>query len=336
MNSSKTITQSRGIDGMPLSKPVPEDEFLHPVPEDAHYATTETSYFGFNIPESQINGEIYIWFHPRLHVMSASVYIWKGIKTSTLTCEYINHFGFLPMLEGDIDDYGIEELGLKVKVIEPLNEINISCQDEDRDMAFSIGYKAIMPPAGRPGGQHFAQSMRTRGQLQLAGTDYEIDGYFTRDRSWAGIRKETASGGPPMTWMVGAFNDELAFHVLAFDDPAKNPEWLDAYPGRPAGKNLIWGYVRRDGETVPLASASKLTTRDTDGLAPTLFELSLTEVGGHEHEITGSVTARMPWQTWQNMNVYFCQTRWKLGGKVGWGDSQDIQYNDFVHRFQRS
>jgi len=43
----------------------------------------------------------------------------------------------------------------------------------------------------------------------------------------------------------------------------------------------------------------------------------------------------MPWQTWQNMNVYFCQTRWECDGKIGYGDAQDIQMNDFVHHFGR-
>jgi hypothetical protein len=43
----------------------------------------------------------------------------------------------------------------------------------------------------------------------------------------------------------------------------------------------------------------------------------------------------MPWQTWQNMNVHFCQTRWQCAQGVGWGDAQDIQQNDFVHYFCR-
>ena len=160
-----------------------------------------------------------------------------------------------------------------------------------------------MSPAGRPGGQHFVQAMRTSGHLRLAGADYIIDGYFTRDRSWAGIREETARQLPPLTWMVGIFNDNLAFHTVAFDDPARNPEWLDAYPGLTSASNMTWGYIRQGGTTVPLESAAKLTTRENDGLAPRFIEMTVSDINGRTHDIRGTVQARMPWQTWQNMNV---------------------------------
>jgi hypothetical protein len=51
--------------------------------------------------------------------------------------------------------------------------------------------------------------------------------------------------------------------------------------------------------------------------------------------IIGDVQARMPWQTWQNMNTFFCQTRWEHGGRIGWGDTQDVQFNEFTHKFSR-
>jgi septal ring factor EnvC (AmiA/AmiB activator) len=37
-----------------------------------------------------------MWFHPVLKMMSASVYIWTGIKGSTLACDYVNHHHYLP------------------------------------------------------------------------------------------------------------------------------------------------------------------------------------------------------------------------------------------------
>ena len=45
--------------------------------------------------------------------------------------------------------------------------------------------------------------------------------------------------------------------------------------------------------------------------------------------------ARMPWQTWQTMNVHFCQVRWEGERGVGHGDAQDIQFADFVRRYSR-
>ena len=321
--------------GAPLTAVSPKDELLHPVGPGAGYASTETSYFGFNIPDMRLNGEIYVWFHPALRVMSASVYIWRGIKRSTLACEYVNHFHFLPFPDGDIDDYIIAPLGLRIRVIEPLKSVEITCKDPERDVSFRMTQTAIMPPAGRPGGFHFTQAMKVEGELNLHGEAFTIDGYFSRDRSWGQERHEVARNAPPISWMVGVFGDEFAFHVLAYDDAALKPEWAGTFTSPPPGKNLIWGYVRRDGETFPVTRAGLLTVREPDGLAPRTKTLEIEDAGGKVHRIRGTVDARMPWQTWQNMNVYFCLTRWECDGRVGWGDTQDIQYNEFVRRFAR-
>lgn len=339
MNNDTPVISAAGhmapLAGAPLAAIDRRDEFLHPLAPGAGYASTETSYFGFNIPEKQLNGEIYVWFHPALKVMSASVYIWRGIKRSALACEYVNHFHFLPFPAGDIDDYTIEPLGLRIRVIEPLVSVEITCKDPERDVSFRLLQTAIMPPGGRPGGHHFTQAMKVVGELNLHGEPFAIDGYFSRDRSWGQERNEVARSMPPISWMVGVFGDDFAFHVLAYDDPALNPEWAGQFASPPPGKNLIWGYVRRDGDTFPVTRAGLLTTREPDGLAPRVKTIEVEDTGGKVHRIRGTVDARMPWQTWQNMNVYFCLTRWECGGRIGWGDTQDIQYNEFVRRFAR-
>ncbi|MGE0665586.1 MAG: hypothetical protein AB7O49_03410 [Sphingomonadales bacterium] len=326
---------SADMAGAALTAVLPEDEFLHPVAPGAHYASTETSYFGFNIPEKQLNGEVYVWFHPALKVMSASVYIWRGIRRSTLACDYVNHFHFLPFPENGIADYTIAPLGLSIRVIEPLRKIELTFKDPDRDVSFRLLQTAVMPPAGRPNGNHFTQAMKVDGELNLHGEKFVVDGWFSRDRSWSGERHEVARNVPPISWMVGVFGDDLAFHVLAYDDPALGPDWAGAFPSPPPGRNLIWGYVWRDGETFSVRRAGVLTRREPDGLAPRVKEMEIEDTGGRVHRIRGTVDARMPWQTWQNMNVYFCLTRWELDGRIGWGDTQDIQYNEYVRRFAR-
>lgn len=122
----------RSLAGQPLGTAVAADEFLHAPAASGHYSATETSYFGFNVPEHALNGEIYVWFHPVLWIMSASVYIWRGIHASTLSCDYVNHYHFLPFPDHDIDDYRIEELGLHIRVLEPLRAVQIDCVDDQR------------------------------------------------------------------------------------------------------------------------------------------------------------------------------------------------------------
>jgi hypothetical protein len=315
-----------------LWTPSAPDEFLHPPAPSGHYSATETSYFGFNIPDRSLGGEIYMWFHPVLQVMSASVYIWRGIKSATLACEYVNHYHYLPYPQGDIDDYAIDEIGLRIKVLEPLKAVQVLFDDPARGVRFSVRFDAIMPPAAPVGRFHFAQAMRTRGQLELHGEHFEIDGYFTRDRSWSQERREAARSGPPLDWMCGVFDQDFAFHAAAFDDPDRQPEWRDWYPQITSADALSWGYLYKDGRLTALKRLSKRTHRDAGAVEPSGFEIVLEDVEGRRLELQGRVQARMPWQTWQNINVFFCLTRWECDGAVGWGDVHEIQGNDYVRR----
>ena len=330
------IPTQAALAGKPFDEITVADEYLHGAPADGHYAATETSYYSFNIPEERLNGEIYVWLHPVLKLMSASIYIWTGNRASTLACEYVNHFHYLPYPSGDLAEYSIDEIGLRVKVIEPLRRIQIGHSDSDREVSLELTLEAIMPPAGRPGGFHFTQAMKTAGWLNLQGKKYEIDGYASRDRSWGQARLETARKGPPLDWNVGVFSQDFAFHVLCYEDPMRSPPWVARYGGDESSMPLIWGYVFRDSETVPVRTCSALVSRESDGITPRLVEMTLETVDGKTFDIRGYVNARMPWQTWQNMNVHFCQMRWECEGLIGWGDLQDIQNNDFVHHHART
>lgn len=324
-----------GMVGQALRSAGPQDELLHPPAASGHYSSSETSYFGFNIPEKALNGEIYVWFHPVLRVMSASVYIWRGLKSSTLSCEYVNHYHFLPWPQNDIADYVIDGLNLHIKVLEPMKSILIEFADKARNVSFVCRQDAIMPSALRPDGYHFTQAMKTTGELNLYGERFVIDGFFSRDRSWGQERRETPQPLPPLSWMVGVFDANFAFHVMAHDDPALGPEWAQRFPNMTSGKHLYWGYIYQDGETTPVKAARKLTHREPDGLAPRCIEMEIEDARSRQFSIRGFIQARMPWQTWQNMNTFFCQTRWECQGKVGWGDTQDVQFNEFTHAFAR-
>lgn len=334
---SLTGIQNRkhNLAGLPLGTAVPEDEALHAPVASGHYASSETSYFGFNIPKRQLNAEIYVWFHPVLKTLGASVYIWKGMKRSTLACEYVNHHHYLPWPKDGIADYTIEALNLHIRVIEPLKSVQIDFDDKARGVAFSCRQDAIMPPGVRPGGHHFTQAMKVKGWLDLHGERMTIDGWFSRDRSWSAERREDPLPLPPLSWMVGVFGDDFAFHAMAHDDPARSPEWKDAFPNVKSGDHMFWGYIWKDGELTPVSAIRKLTAREADGLSPRSVDLELDDAKGRTFCIRGTVQARMPWQTWQNMNTWFCQARWECDGRVGHGDFQDVQFNEFTRKFAR-
>lgn len=330
------VERPHGFAGLPLGTAIAADEFLHPAAASGHYASTETSYFGFNIPERALNCEIYVWFHPVLKVISAGVFIWTGLKKELLECEYVHYHHFLPWPENGIADYRIDAIDMHIRVIEPLKSVEISFDDKARGVSLNYRLDAIMPPGVRPGGYHFTQAMRTKGQLTLFGERMKIDGFFTRDRSWSQERREDARDHPSLSWMVGAFNENFAFHAMAYDDPAMNPEWVQHYPAIKTGGNLYWGYLWKDGAlTSVVAARNKITTRDPDGLSPRVVEVEIEDEKGRIVPIRGYVQARMPWHTWQNMNVICCQMRWETAGLVCYGDMQEGQFNEYTKKFAR-
>lgn len=323
--------ERRTLVGQPLGQVDARDELLHPPAPSGHYSSTETAYYGFNVPAESLNGEIYLWFHPVLRVMSASVYIWRGFHRSTLSCDYINHFHFLPYPEGDLDRLSIPELGLTITTLVPLQESVVELDDPDRGVSLSLRSVAVMPPGVRPGGHHFTQAVRTTGVLSLYGEHIEIDGWFSRDRSWSVERKETARTMPPYAWLAGVLDDTFAFHLLAYDSAASRPCWESRYVV--PTDTLNWGYLWRDGGLFALRSADKATTYADDGISPSGYTLVLEDETGFTTELHGTVRARMPWQTWQNLNVHFCLTEWVCDRGTAWGDAQEIQQNDFVRTF---
>ncbi|MEQ9450552.1 MAG: hypothetical protein RJQ07_03115 [Pseudomonadales bacterium] len=320
--------------GKSLGSVVPEDEFLH-VPKTDHYAESETFYYGFCIPEEQINAEIYIWFHPSLKSMSAGVLLWKGIKRTTSAAEYVNYFQFLPMPESGVGEFTVEAIGMSVKVVKPLESVFISLKDPDQDVSFQLTSTAIMPPAVRPDSCHFTQAMRTTGELTLYGERFAIDSFFSRDHSWGHTRTEQRRCTPPLSWTAGVINENLAFHSLAFDDPGLKPSWLDGYSGITSENNLVWGYLFRDGKTLPLKRASQLTHRDEDGISVSAVALRLVDIENNVLDLEGTVQARLPWNVWQNNLVVFGQIKWTCRDGVGYGDVMDNLFSDFPYRFMK-
>lgn len=310
----------------------PEDDRLHPAPDGAPASLTETSYFGFSVPERNLNGEVYAWFHPALRVVSAGVFVWRGFKRTSLAAEYFDFRTYLPWPEGDLDDCALAN-GLRLRVEKPLERWTCEYRDDARDTSLTLLSRALMPPAAPPRGGHLVQAVRTSGELVLRGEKIPIDGFFTRDRSWGAPRPEDPYPIPPLGWMVGVFGPDLAFHVAGFDDPALGPAWAGQYAIPRAGESLRFGYVFRGGQTFAVTRMSRLTERADDGVEPRAVRLELDDSGGRTHTLRGEITSCLPWYTWPNALNYFCQTRWTLGDRVGWGDVQDMNFGDHILRF---
>jgi hypothetical protein len=320
-----------------MGEVTPADELMHweCCEETEHPGLVETQWFGFSVPEHDIDVLTYLWAHPNIKLISGGVWGWQGIKRDTLASEMFDMQNFIPdelVREGDLDDYRLD-CGYRVEILEPLQKVRIRYDDESRRNSFDVTLTAIMPPAPVASGKHFDQAVRTEGKLLLRGKPYEVNGFHMRDRSWGETRPETARAVPPIYYSVPVFGEDLVVHVTAVDDPDRDPAWrgMFSWDGEMAAE-YNRGWIWRDGELFAVEEVSVQTAWDAATGHVTGQSIELTDSGGRELEVRGTVTAACPWHTYPNMRAEICLTRWECEGRTGWGDLQAIAWNDFLHQ----
>lgn len=291
-----------------------QDEYLHGDGPDGD-SLTETWYWGFNVPEARINCYAYCWVHPNLGVVSAGLFIYQGIKAQHLAAELFDMPAFLSAgIVGDGADIKVPN-GLRLQVIDPLRHIHMTYSDPVRDTRVDVHLTAVDEPVVRANSRHFEQVMRSRGTLVLRGERHDVDSFHVRDRSWGELRPEGHNPGPPYNWVTGVLDDGAeAFNVGSIDETFKD------------------GWIRRDGRTIRLVHASKRVEREPGTLRPTRIALEMHDAEDGVHYVTGLIVAGLPWGGWHNTICHLGLVRWELDGRVGWGDSMDVQWNDYVWR----
>ena len=316
----------------------PEDELLHPQMNAKvdHDGATETQYFGFNVPEENIHGYGYFWHHPKLGTVTGGVQAWRGSKAHHLASEIydIRAYQKDSYITDNIDHHKMP-CSYQVDVIKPFEELRIQYRDDARDNAIDITYTALAPPAMLPDRKHFEQIMKTRGSITLRGKTYAVDGYNVRDRSWGEVRPQEPVAFPPSVWLTGVFGDDLAFNFMGTDHPSTEPDWQSVYQ-IPDEASLKGGWVYHQGKYSRVVSAVKSTQRDPQSLVPLSHELELTDEKGQVFQLNGTVTSSAPTGFWANGKIEIALTRWTCNGpginqRTGWGDSQEVQWTDFVY-----
>jgi hypothetical protein len=239
--------------------------------------------------------------------------IFQGYKSLAGQAEYLDYRNMLPMPDCDIDDVHYPT-GVRIRVIEPLERVEIDFESPDGETKLQLTCRAIMPAAGRTDGKHFVQAMKCDGHLVLRGKPYVIDSYFTRDRSFLLPRSEVPHPVEPISWMAAVFGDDLAVHVVGGDSSVMDESAVH------------WGYVWRDGELRGVKAMRKKTLRVEGGIWPTGVEIDLLDSRGDEYHLRGTGRAMLPFPFWPNMVTNLMLTAYELDGRVGYGDYQDIHF----------
>jgi hypothetical protein len=312
-----------------------EDELLHPQASIPGDTLTETWAYLWYVPEERIYSQIHVWVHPNLGVVTAGIGVWRGHKNSMISAEIMDVRAYCSAAAlGDGRDMRFVN-GLHVEILEPFKKIKITYEDSARGNALDLLITDFSPPVMRGSENHFDQAVRNKGRVTLRGRSHEIDSYGMRDRSWGQLRTEALVPAPPFSWMTGTFSGlQMSWHLAAYDDPARKPDWLGLFDVKPE-ETIHDGWLFRDGQLSRLKRASKITHRDRKTLRPVSHEVHFADQAGREYHIAGRITASLPWVAWPNMSAYLCLTEWRFDGEIGWGDTQEVQWGDFVHALRQ-
>lgn len=329
---SEAIEWTKSLKG--FGTPGPDDDFYHgrSLPEK-HHEMTETWYWGFYEPQSNLHGFIHIWTHPNLNLCTGGLFAHFGHKREHLAAELFDFRNFTP--DSIFDQAGNITLanGLTIRFEKPMERMHIRYENPDRDFVLDMVQEAVQPAIMRSNNQHFEQTMRAIGSVTYEGTEHRFDNLSIRDRSWGERRPEGGHKMPPYTWMNGAFSEDFAFCISGLDDPELNPDWVGLYEV-PREKLMSDAWIYDHGKQLRLESLSKITVRAEDGLRPVRNIIDCVAEDGRAFRFVGEILASNPWHSWQNALCHCGLTRWTSPQfeNEGWGETQEVQWNDYVAR----
>jgi len=310
-----------------------EDEYFHGTggPGDT---LTETWFWNFHVPEAAINCFAYCWVHPNLKVVSGGLFIYKGHKESHLQCELFEYREYMAAdFLGNGSDIRLPN-SFRAQVVTPLQHVHLTFDDAARKTSVDVQLEAIGDPIMRANNKHFEQVMRATGTLVLRGETYKVDCLPVRDRSWGEQRPESHNPSPPYTWVTGTFGVDLAFNVGSHDDPDRKPDWIEIMP---APKRIFNdGWVVRNGRQRRIVRSTKLTKRDGVRRAPVTHDYEFEDDQGEVYHITGRVIAQVPHSGWANATCHCGLVEWNWDDRKGYGETQEVQWNDYVWRSSQS
>ena len=294
-----------------------DDDRFHPV-GDPHPLWTETTWWGFAVPERALGGMVYTLFRPNLGVAAVVVNVWDGDAVEAWRSPYSRSQWHLAMPKEDLDDLEVGMLG--IRCVEPLSSYRLNYADGDA-LAFELAVDGVMAPhnvAATDAFGHFDQLCRVTGTVQLSGEDLQVDCLAVRDRSWY-VRDDLRSMRSGYTY--GAVDG--GEHFLAYSRPAEGDD-VD-------GGDVFGGYLVRDGEKADLTSGRRRVHGRRRG-HPDEVEITAVDALSREVAARGRISASLASQSTPGMFAWMSIADWTINGRPGHGEDHDVWSPDRLAR----
>lgn len=298
----------------------PRDDAFHFDEMGDDWWATETAWFSFHHPERRLGGWFYTMARPNIGTVAGGAWVWD--HTAHLPWEALYSANYTALqLPRDTDLSNCKlPTGVSISVLEPCMRYALGCDDGDRFQADLI-FDGVMRPEPLTGvgstfgkAQHFDQLGRVYGTITLHGEPIAIDCIGMRDRTW-GRRPEDRPR--QAAYVTGAADGEHGF--------------LAVTNTRPEGDLVAYGFLRRNGKTVSLASGERVVERDPTEAWITRITLRATDTDGRKMLAIGTPVSRLivNRHTFIDINSLI---RWDIDGSIAYGEDQDMWP---VHRWAR-
>jgi hypothetical protein len=299
-----------------------DDDRFHQI-ADPSPMWTETTWWGFMVPERSIGGMLYTLFRPNLGVATVVTQVWDAEAVEPWRSPYARSLWHLPMPDGDLDD--IEVGLLRMRRVEPLAAYELRYADGEA-LALDLRFDAVMEPhnvVARDSFGHFDQLCRVTGTIRVSGDDVAVDCHAVRDRSWY-VRDDFRSMRSGYTYGAVDANE----HFLAYSRP---PEDGDVDGDECA---VFGGYLVRDGEKADLRDGTRRVISRRRG-HPDEVEVTATDERGRELVARGRIAASLASQSTPGMFAWMSIAAWTINGRDGHGEDHDVWSPDRLARAPR-
>ncbi len=282
--------------------------------------STETAWFSFSHPERRLGGWLYTLARPNIGTVAGGAWVWDDSAHLPWEVLYSANYTALELpRDQNLDDVTLPT-GVSIRVIEPCMSYVLEYNDEPRLRA-SLRFEGVMPPAPLTGtgstfgrSHHFDQIGRVSGEIILHGETIPIDCLAVRDRTWGRRREDRPRQAAYVTGVATARHGFLAVTNVEAD---RNP--------------VAYGFLHRDGRTLPLTQGERRVERDRENGWITRVELQAHDTEGRTLHALGEPLSRIVINRHTFIDINSL-VRWEINGEGGHGEDQDMWP---VHRWSR-
>src|SRR5262245_15144391 len=291
------------------TEPDAADEIFHPAGEDPWW--NESGWFGFAVPERDINGFVYYFHDVRTGISGGGPALWDPSGEQVYDCLFYDWRWHQPPT-GPVDfrDFTLPN-SLGHQVLEPMRRYRLSYSQLGLEL--DLEWTALMEPhelghGSAAGPRHFDQPGRMHGTATLNGERLDVDCYSLRDRTWGPHRPGARRSGDYL-WAIAS--SESHWHAITV-------------AGKQSGSDaVIGGYLVRDGELGELVKGTRRVVERKSG-APARVLLEADDDRGRTLDAEGEVRTALRWLGWPGRLTFWTLTDWRWDGIQGWGEDQEF------------